>query len=249
MAILQTEAIVLKTFDFRETSLIAHFFTKDHGRINGILKGIRKDPRKFASTLEPFSSNEIVFYQSRNSGLQLVSQCDLKDNFNSLRNNLESITSAYYLVDLLKQLMPEEEKNTAVYELAVSALKQMELSNEPRKVSRVFIIKFLKLIGFRPRLEACVICNKDVLGEAYFNARRGGLLCPKCSVSDNYSAAVLKGTVASILHMEENNWENSLRLDLSGKIKEEFNVILQNFMEFHLQVRPRSKEVLAALGC
>ena len=107
-----------------ETSLIAHFFTKDHSGINGILKGIRKDPRKFASTLEPFSSNEIVFYQSRNSDLQLVSQCDLKDNFNSLRNNLESIASAYYLVDLLKQLMPEEEKNTAVYELAVSALKQ-----------------------------------------------------------------------------------------------------------------------------
>ena len=64
MAIIKTEAIVLKTFDFRETSLIAHFFTKDHGRVNGILKGIRKDPRKFASTLEPFSSNEIVFYQS-----------------------------------------------------------------------------------------------------------------------------------------------------------------------------------------
>ena len=68
-----------------------------------------------------------------------------------------------------------------------------------------------------------------------------GCCAPKCSVSDNYSAAVLKGTVASILHMEENNWENSLRLSLSGKIKEEFNTILQNFMEFHLQVRPRSK--------
>lgn len=248
MAIIKTEALVLKTFDFRETSLIAHFFTKDYGRINGILKGIRKDPSKFASTLEPFSSNEIVFYQSRNSDLQLVSQCDLKDNFSSLRNNLDSIACAYYLVDLLRQLMPEEEKNTAVYELAVSALTQMKLSNDPQKVSRVFIIKFLKLIGFRPRLDACVICNKDVFGEAYFNAKRGGLLCPQCSVSDNYSAAVLKGTVASILHMEENNWENSLRLGLSGKIKQELNTILQNFMEFHLQVRPRSKEVLAAIS-
>ena len=249
MAIIKTEAIVLKTFDFRETSLIAHFFTKDHGRVNGILKGIRKDPRKFASTLEPFSSNEIVFYQSRNSGLHLVSQCDLKDNFSPLRNNLESLVCAYYLVDLMMQFMPEEEKNTAVYELALSALRRMQSHKEPQKISRVFLIKFLKLIGFRPRLEACVICNKDVFGDAYFNAKRGGLLCPKCGLSDNYSAAVLKGTVASILHMEENDWDNSLRLGLSGKIKEEFNTILQNFMEFHLQIRPRSKEVLEALAC
>lgn len=248
MAIVKTEAVVLRTFDFRETSLIANFFSKDHGRINGILKGIRKDPRKFSSTLEPFSLNEIVFYQSRGSGLHLVSQCDLTDNFNPLRNNLESLMCAYYLVDLLRQFMPEEEKNSAVYELAVSALRRMESHNEPQKISRVFLIKFLKLIGFRPRLEACVICNKDVFGEAYFNAKRGGLLCPKCAPGDNYSAAVLKGTVASILHMEENDWDNSLRLGLSGKIKEEFNTILQNFMEFHLQVKPRSKEVLEAIA-
>jgi DNA repair protein RecO len=44
MSIHKTEAIVLSRRDFRETSLIANFFTRDYGRISGLLKGIRKEP-------------------------------------------------------------------------------------------------------------------------------------------------------------------------------------------------------------
>ena len=39
--ILKAEGIVLKTFNFRETSCIVTFFTKEHGKIKGVLKGIQ----------------------------------------------------------------------------------------------------------------------------------------------------------------------------------------------------------------
>lgn len=247
MAILKTEAIVLKTFDFRETSLIVNFFTKEYGRVDGILKGIRKDPRKFGSTLEPFSLNEIVFYQSRHSSLHLVSQCDLKDNFNTARSNLKAIAFASYLVDLLRHFMPAEEKNQEVYTLSEFALERMDAGADVEKVLRIFVIKFLKLIGFRPRLDGCIVCDRNILGSAYFNVKRGGLICPKCRSSDGYSTEVFGGTVASILHIEQNNWQDALRLGLSGNIKEELNRILQSFMEFHLQVKPKSQEFLEIL--
>src|SRR3989338_2370005 len=65
--ILKTEAIVLKSFAFRETSRIATFFTKDYGKVKGVLKGIRSNPRKFGSYLDKFSVNDIVYYQYRRS--------------------------------------------------------------------------------------------------------------------------------------------------------------------------------------
>jgi len=37
MPIHKTEAIVLRRFDFRETSLIADFYTRDFGKIKGIV--------------------------------------------------------------------------------------------------------------------------------------------------------------------------------------------------------------------
>lgn len=249
MAILKTEAIVLKTFDFRETSVIAHFFTKEYGRIDGILKGIRKDPKKFGSRLEPFSLNEIIFYQTRSSGLQLVSQCDLVDNFNRVRAALTSITCACYLIDLLRHLMPHEEKNEPVYSLAIAALQQVDMGSDREKVLRIFTIKLLKAIGFRPRLDSCIACDKDISDNAFFNVKKGGLLCAGCARLDSYSADVLKGTIASIVHLEQSSWPDALRLGLTGKIKEELNYILHNFIEFHLQVKPKSREFLEMFAC
>lgn len=248
MAIHKAQALVLRTFDFRETSLIAHFFTKEYGRINGILKGIRKDPRKFASTLEPFSINEIIFYSSRASGLHLISQCDLRDNFNSIRARLESVSSASYAVDLISRLMPAEEKNEEAYCLACFALQQINRGDDSEKVLRIFIIKLLKLIGFQPRLDGCVMCNKNIIESAYFNIRRGGLLCPACAPQGaNDSTRVLRGTIASITHMERNRGEDSLRLELTPQIKNELDGIIRNFMEFHLQINLKSRQLLEVL--
>lgn len=250
MAILKTEAIVLRTFDFRETSLIAHFFTRDYGRLDGILKGIRRDSRKFASNLEPFSLNEIIFYQARGSGLHLISQCDLKDDFTVIRNNLKSIAYASYIMDLIAQLMHPDDKNIDGYELTLSALKQMSAGFDAEKVLYIFLIKFLKSIGFRPRLDACIACDRDISAAAFFNVKRGGLICARCGAGDPAlgGADVLGGTIASILHIEQGNWEGALRLGLSAKIKDELKNILGNFMEFHLQLRPKSEKLLSVLG-
>jgi len=90
MSIDRTEAIVLNKRDFRETSLIISFYTRDFGKLNGILKGIRAEPPKFATNPELFSHNEIIFYKKTNSSLHLVSQADKLDNFTRIRQSIEN---------------------------------------------------------------------------------------------------------------------------------------------------------------
>ena len=79
--ICSTPAFVLRTYDFRETSKIVNFYTRDFGKVKGILKGIRKDSKKFGSTLPLLSLNHIVFYKKRMTEIHLVSHCDLIDDF------------------------------------------------------------------------------------------------------------------------------------------------------------------------
>src|SRR5256885_16814466 len=115
--IAKTEGIVLKSFDFRETSRIATFLTKDHGKVKGVLKGIRKDPRKFGSSLDRFSVNDIVYYQYRNSDIHLVSQCDMKEFFYGFRQDLRRMTAASYASELIDALVVAEDENAQIYEL------------------------------------------------------------------------------------------------------------------------------------
>ena len=246
--IIQTEAIVLKTFDFRETSRIATFFTKDYGRMSGVLKGIRKDPRKFGSSLDRFSVNDIVYYQYRNSDLHLVSQCDLREFFFPVRRDLKKSLAASYFLELVYALMPSEEKNIKVYQLLLSCLSALGGESDIDQTVHMFQIKMLLFSGFRPHLDNCMLCGRQVKSKALFSLKEGGLVCGDCLPSslgpEQYG--ISPGTVASILHIERSDWANCQRLKLTPTVKKELKYLLNNFLVFHLGRKLRSAKYLTA---
>ncbi|MFA5362665.1 MAG: DNA repair protein RecO [Candidatus Omnitrophota bacterium] len=244
MPILRTNAIILRRFNFRETSLIVSFLTEEFGKISGLLKGIRKDPRKFASTVEPFSHNEIIFYKSRHSTLHLVSQCDIKENFNPLRHDLSRVGTASVMMELADAVMPDEDKNTEVFDLTVLALTELAVNPKPEKIGTIFKIKLLSLSGFKPHLDSCIFCANQSLGQAKFSMRFGGLLCERCSAKDAAARAILKGTIATILFIERNDFKNTLTLGMNFEVKKEIDLILDLFIRFHIEKDLKSQKVL-----
>jgi len=246
MPIHKTEAIILNKYDFGETSLIVNFYTKDFGKINGILKGVKQDPKKFLSTLEPFSYNEIIFYKKRNSNLHLVTQVELKDNFDLIRNDISRLNSAAIIIDLLNNLMAPEDKNEAVFNLSLDALKELAISQNHNleKIILIFKIKLLDLSGFKPHLDSCVCCNSKILSEARFSVALGGLLCLKCIRKDLSSRPIFRGTVASILHIEKNDFKNNLNLGMNIQIKKELILVINSFLKFHLEKELKSQKLL-----
>jgi DNA repair protein RecO (recombination protein O) len=243
--IVKTEAIVLKSFDFRETSRIATFLTRDFGKVKGVLKGIRKDPRKFSSSLDNFSLNDIEYYQYRNSDIHLVSHCDMKDFYSALRQDLERMTAASYAMELIDTLMPIEEKSLEIYDLMKAFLKALQTTTDVSKLVQTFQIKILSLSGFKPHLETCVSCSKNVVDAPRFSLRLGGLLCGMCKDSVGEATPISLGAVASILHIQKNNWDAALRLGMAPFIKKELKYVLNHFLVFHLERHLRSTRFLS----
>ncbi len=248
MTLPRTEALVLKKQDFRETSLIVTFFSREFGKMSGLLKGIRLEPKKFASTVEPFSLNDIIFYRKRNSTLHLVSQCDLKAGFDVLRQDMMKAGAASMMMELVQAVMPVEDKNEQLFDLAIACLKELEVNNNPDKILTIFKIKLLTLSGFKPHLDSCVCCEDKILGQAEFSLALGGLLCARCNRKDVSSRSIFRGTIASILHIERNDLRNNLTLGLNPQIKKELDIILNSFLNFHLGKELKSQRVVNALA-
>jgi len=244
MSIHKTEAIVLSRRPFRETSLIADFYTRDFGKISSILKGIREEPEKFASNIEPFSHNEIIFYKKTNSSLHLVSQADKKENFDLIRQSITRTGMASFMMELLGAVMPPEDKNEEVFDLTLSCLKELSLSHNPEKITTIYKIKMLALSGFKPHLDSCVICAQKVFAQSKFSISLGGLLCPRCYSKDVASRSIFRGTIASILHIERNDFKNNLNLGMNPQIKKELELVLNSFLNFHLERELKSQRVL-----
>jgi len=241
MAIHKTEAIVLNTQNFRQTSLIANFYTRDFGKLSGILKGIRQDPSKFNSNLDVFSLNEIIFYKKTNSSLHLVTSCDLKRDFRLIKNDLERLRKAFSLVELLSALTVQEDRNVEVFDLSLACLEQLESNSNLNKILIIYKIKLLDFCGFRPHLDSCVSCNNKIIAQARFSLKFGGLLCEHCLNRDIKARRVFRGTVASILYIEKNGFDNVLRLGMNQAIMRELNQVLDAFLEFHLE-KPNYKK-------
>jgi DNA repair protein RecO (recombination protein O) len=231
--ICSTPAFVLRTYDFRETSKIVNFYTRDFGKVKGILKGIRKDHKKFGSILSLLSLNHIVFYKKRMTEIHLVSHCDLLDEFGLSRGDLKHLGFASYIVELVDALMPLEDANKDVFELVFDFLNT--LKNSPGLDMRLaFQIKSLTLSGFKPHFDSCLVCEKKLVRDAFFSHARGGLLCGRCLVRDKSAEAILPGAIATMLYMERSTWQSCLRLAMHKKIKDQLEGFLESFIRYHV---------------
>lgn len=243
--ILKTEAIVLKTYDVRETSRLAIFLTRDYGKVTGILKGIRKDHKKFGSNVDSFTVNDIVYYWHKDSDVHLVGQCDLTAFFFPIRKDIQKVMAAKYVLELVNKIMPPEEPNRKVYELLLDYLTLLQTESDINRLVHIFQIKILDLSGFRPHIDSCVACKKRIIHDARFSMKLGGLICEPCRIQDSSAVSVTKGAIASLLHLQKNDWQKSLRLKLSDSIQRELKYVLNSFLVFHLERPLKSARYLS----
>jgi len=142
-------------------------------------------------------------------------------------------------------LMPVEERNLEIYNLMQVFLKCLQTTTDVGKLVQTFQIKILSLSGFKPHLETCVRCSNHVIDSPRFSLRLGGLLCGVCKDHAGEATSISLGAVASILHIQKNNWEAALRLGMAPFIKKELKYVLNHFLVFHLERHLRSTRFLS----
>ena len=255
MSIQKSEAIVLKTCSFRETSLIVNLFTKDFGKISGLIKGIRQAPQRYGGLPLVFSRSSIVFYERPKRDLNLVTQCDAEEQFLLIRRNLEKTNYANYFLELLDAVTFDYDKNEGLFELTLDSLKALCLEQESWRIARIFEIRLLNLSGFKPRLDSCVNCQRRITtqarlpltkrgGQGKFSSILGGILCPRCFTTESRAKPMLRGTLASIDYIEKSSWQKALHLKIAPDIASELVTILSSFLDIHLDKRIKSRKFL-----
>jgi DNA repair protein RecO (recombination protein O) len=154
MAIQKTEAVLLKKRDLRETSLILTFFTRDFGKVNGVLKGARGARSRSNAKSLFFSLDQIVFYEKEKRDLFIISQCESEEFFFNILKEWERASAAYYILELMDVFTEPGEKLESVFENLLNALRSLDGGNEPVSTARLFEVKFLMALGLWPGSES-----------------------------------------------------------------------------------------------
>ena len=249
MSIQKTKGILLRRQDLRETSLILTFYTRDFGKIKGIVRGVR-GPRSSivgGANMEIFALDEVVFYERRRSDIFTISQCDLLEFFAPLRESLEKLAYASYLVELLDSVTVLGDKNPEAFDLLLNSLRLLAGECSTKRVARIFEIKLLHLLGLMPTLERCANCGSAVDGGGRFSFRHGGLICKKCLQSDREARPILQGTVKFIEHIRALPFERVARIKVASEVGHELERILRKFLDYHIERRLKTVEFLKVI--
>jgi len=179
MSLFRDSGVVLRTIRLGEADRIVTLLTEHHGKVRAVAKGVRRTGSKFGARLEPLSHVALLCWQGRGD-LDIVNQAEVIDTFRTVREDLDLVTSALSMLEVVDQVAQERHANPELYRMTVGALTVLADRNAPMVVP-AFYLKVLALEGSAPVLDSCVSCGEDddrLL--VAFDPVEGGVLCRTC---------------------------------------------------------------------
>ncbi len=239
-----TEGIVLRKYELRETSYILVVYTPDHGKIRGVIKGVRKPYPQFAGNFEVFTRCELVFYERKRASLDLITHCECLDFYLDARKDIERLTYANYIIELIDIVAGDADPHPKLYELLEGVLRLLASGVSPETLCRVFELKLLDAIGLAPEFVDCVNCGSEEKRTIRFSINDGGVVCQKCRHKVIRAMKVSKGTVNFMKKIQSLPLDSIHRIKLSGEVAKQSDEVLSRFISYHIGRIPKSKRFL-----
>ena len=152
--IIQTPAIVLKSFPYGDTSIIARCFSKQQGKISLIIKGARSKKSQKGVHFQPLNHVELIYNYHSNRDLQILSKVSFLGYWTSILTDLKSITLSMAILDLTEKTLTHEDPYPNLFSTLVEVLKAFdENESNPNLLFWFYECALLKNLGFKPDLD------------------------------------------------------------------------------------------------
>lgn len=182
MAVLATDALVLRSYKTGETSRIVVLLTRERGKLRAVAKGARGPRSRYQSALETLSEVRATLYGRQGAELLRLGACELvRSAFPARGRALEAGLALSYFAELLDAFAQEGEAEDAVYRLALVVLRAAEAGRPTAVLSRYLEAWLLRLHGLYPPLDACASCGRPLpTGALRYHGAARGFVCDDC---------------------------------------------------------------------
>ena len=174
------QAVVLRTYRLGEADRIVVLVGRDHGKIRGVAKGVRRTRSRFGSRLEPASHVNIGLWRGRGE-LDTITGADSVgdiEQFAALREDLGLLGRAMAMLEAVERLALERTSNPELYDRLLRGLRSLRTHPSALSVG-AFLWRLAQLEGVAPSVEDCVHCGRsDAL--VALDVAHGGLTCGPC---------------------------------------------------------------------
>jgi DNA repair protein RecO (recombination protein O) len=157
-------AYLLHHRPYRDSSQLLALFTRHHGRIDAVAKGIRRGNSRLRAFLQPFQPL-LVSWVGRG---ELVTLTGAEANGNLPPATGKTLLSGFYLNELLLRLLAHGDSQVALFDLYAGTLSHLWGGAPLEATLRIFERDLLDELGFKLNLDTEVASSEPVSPDLWY---------------------------------------------------------------------------------
>jgi DNA repair protein RecO (recombination protein O) len=241
--LVRSSGIVLRHLRHGESSLILTLFMREFGKIGLMAKGVRGTKKLgTASVLELFSEAQFIYYRKQGRDLQMFKEASSISPHLRLRNDLELMSVASALVELLSRCLRDEDPHPDLYDHASETLALLDTQPpSPLPVLWRFEMELFQALGFELQLERCVETRQPLItpfrAGIRYRLNEGSFLHPDARTSAPRDGELLPESFSLVARLANSSREFAGSIVVPPRVSHELQSFFAQYLETHLPVR------------
>ncbi len=253
----ESEALVLRSYPYREADLIVSFFTRDRGKLRGIARGVRRPKSRFGASVERLSHSRISYFQKDNLELVRIDRGELLSPALTMRADFPVSLALDSIAEIADEILPDHEPQDAYFRLLTHVIEAIaenpcasSSSGPSATVQRAltyFQLWSLRLSGLLPPLNACLETGEVFEPEqiAWFERSRQGLFTAAFKTVNSWPLSPASRRLAR--EMLRQKLSDGSAEEWTEKTADDLRRFLTQRLEAHVEKRLRAGLMLAQL--
>lgn len=247
----KTQAINLKSYNLGEADKIIVMYSREHGIIRCVAKGVKRAQSKLGGRMQSFMANNLLVATGRN--LDIVCQAENIESFTKLRTDLTKLSYAFYCSELISAFGTENDHNSKqIYDILFETFKNLcivETQEEILWSVLRFKLKLAEYLGYGVELETCAKCsNKEGKYKTFhfFCPETGGVICSECFETSQKTFEIDKRHIKLFKDAQEYDFPFEADYNDKSLLMSGFN-ILKEFISYRSDKKLKTPELMEFL--
>lgn len=236
------EGIIVSETNYSESSKILNILTKEFGLIGVMSKGCRNMKSKLRGVSRKLVYGKFHIYYKK-EGLSTLIGVDLLNSFSKTLMDLERISYASYLSDLVLQVVRQQDE-ADIFDLFESTLLKIEEGLNPEVITNILRLKLLDYLGVSPSIDSCSLCGSDK-AIVTLSSSQGGYICKNCYHNEG---VVSEKTIKMIRLFYYVDIKNISKLDVSSYVVREISQFLDDYYDRYTGLYLKSRDFIRQLN-
>lgn len=199
MKIVKTKGIIIAEHNVGDFDKMLTILTPNLGKIECLAKGSRKPKSLLLAGSQLLCFGEYMLYKGSDN--YSMNSCEIIELFYKIRIDLDKLKYVAYITKIINDITTENQNNYKILQLYLNTLYIIAQSDKKLEmITSIFRLRLMSIIGFRPQIDECYICQTKEKIE-YFSIRDSGFKCSACGKQDGGAININETTKDAIRYI------------------------------------------------